>query len=91
MPQSIGVPVKLLHEAEGHKVTVELTTGELYRGMLTDVEDNMNCQMSNVTYTARDGQVSKMLSVYLRGSQVCGRAQAGGLVRVCVLCGRAAL
>ena len=29
---SIGVPIKLLHEAEGHIVTVETTTGEVYRG-----------------------------------------------------------
>ena len=38
----IGVPIKLLHEAENHVVTVELKSGELYRGYLTDVE---------VTYT----------------------------------------
>ena len=31
---SIGVPVKLLHEAEGHIVTVEIKTGEVYRGHL---------------------------------------------------------
>lgn len=42
---SIGVPVKLLHEAEGHTVTIELKTGELYRGKLIEAEDNMNCQV----------------------------------------------
>ena len=31
---SIGVPIKLLHEAEGHIVTIELKTGEVYRGQL---------------------------------------------------------
>jgi hypothetical protein len=35
---SIGVPIKLLHEAENHVVTVELKNGELYRGYLTEAE-----------------------------------------------------
>ena len=42
---SIGVPIKILHEGEGHVVTVELKNGETYRGMLTEAEDSMNCQM----------------------------------------------
>lgn len=33
---SIGVPVKLLHESVGHIVTVELKTGQFYRGKLAD-------------------------------------------------------
>lgn len=39
------MPLKLLHEGEGHVVTVELKNGETYRGMLTEAEDSMNCQM----------------------------------------------
>ena len=42
---AIGVPIKLLHEAEGHVVTVELKTGEAYRGLLEESEDTMNCRM----------------------------------------------
>ena len=34
----IGVPIHLLHEAENHVVTVELKTGELYRGYLIEAE-----------------------------------------------------
>ena len=34
---SIGVPIKLLHEGEGHAVVVELKNGELYRGHLDQV------------------------------------------------------
>ena len=30
----------------------------------------MNCQMSGVTMTARDGRVSKLEQVYLRGSMI---------------------
>ena len=37
---SIGVPIKLLHEAENHVVTVELKTGELFRGYLMEAEVN---------------------------------------------------
>jgi len=70
MPQSIGVPVKLLHESEGHIVTIEMLTGEIYRGLMVDAEDNMNCQMQNVTVTGRDGRVVKMDHVYIRGSKV---------------------
>ncbi|KAF7384401.1 hypothetical protein HZH66_012651 [Vespula vulgaris] len=31
---SIGVPIKVLHEAEGHVITCETNTGEVYRDML---------------------------------------------------------
>lgn len=32
----LGVPVKLLHESLGHIITVELKTGQLYRGRLAE-------------------------------------------------------
>jgi len=35
---SIGVPIKLLHEAENHVITVELVTGEYMRGYLMEAE-----------------------------------------------------
>jgi small nuclear ribonucleoprotein D3 len=37
---SIGVPIKLLHEAENHVVTVELKTGDEFRGYLMEAEVN---------------------------------------------------
>jgi small nuclear ribonucleoprotein D3 len=67
---SASVPIKLLHEGEGNTVTVELKTGEVYRGFLLAAEDTMNCQLSKVTLTARDGKVSTLEHVYLRGSQI---------------------
>jgi len=67
---TIGVPVKVLHEAEGHIVTVETTTGEVYRGKLLEAEDNMNAQMSSVTVTFRDGRVSQLENIYIRGSKI---------------------
>lgn len=67
---SIGVPIKVLHEAEGHIVTCETNTGEVYRGKLVEAEDNMNCQMANLTVTYRDGRVAQMENVYIRGSKI---------------------
>ena len=67
---SVGVPVKLLHEAKHHVVTIELKTGELYRGYLIEAEDNMNCRLDSCQLTARDGKTAYLEQVYLRGSQV---------------------
>ncbi|KAI9502910.1 small nuclear ribonucleoprotein Sm D3 [Coemansia spiralis] len=67
---SIGVPVKLLHESQGHIITLELKTGQLYRGHLIETEDNMNVQMKEITVTERDGRTSHLKHVYVRGSNV---------------------
>ncbi|KAG8362861.1 hypothetical protein BUALT_BualtUnG0029800 [Buddleja alternifolia] len=53
MSRSLGIPVKILHEASGHIVSVELKSGELYRGSMIECEDNWNCQLENITYTAK--------------------------------------
>ncbi|XP_062506806.1 small nuclear ribonucleoprotein Sm D3-like [Corticium candelabrum] len=67
---SIGIPVKLLHEAVGHIVTLETDQGEIYRGKLLQAEDNMNCQLQNITLTSRDGRVTQLEQVFIRGSKV---------------------
>lgn len=67
---SIGVPIKLLHEAELHVVTVELKTGELYRGYLMEAEDTMNMRLDDVFVTRRDGKQLHFDQVFVRGSQV---------------------
>ena len=67
---SAGVPVKLLREAESHPITVELKSGEVYRGTLEESEDTMNCSLKGVVHTGRDGRVTKLEAVYLRGSQI---------------------
>ena len=46
---TVGVAVKLLYHGEGHVVTVELKNGEVYRGLLTETEETMNCQMKEGT------------------------------------------
>ena len=87
----LGVPVKLLHESLGHVITVELKTGQLYRGKLAEgthaelpsltsishpnhkkktAEDNLNIALKEITVTGRDGRVSQLDQVYIRGSMV---------------------
>ena len=41
--KGIGIPIILLHDAEGSLVTIELKNGLMYRGILEEAEDNMNC------------------------------------------------
>lgn len=64
MSRSLGIPVKLLHEASGHVVTVELKSGELYRGSMVECEDNWNCQLESITYTAKVTFVFLIFFVY---------------------------
>jgi len=53
-----SVPVKLLHEGEGHVVTVELKSAEIYRGMLVESEDTMNLHLS-------DGESCPQIHTYI--------------------------
>ena len=66
----VGVPIKLLHESQGLTVTVELKTGQMYRGRLQHVEDSMNMHLREVTVTARDGKLGQMEQCFIRGSNV---------------------
>ncbi|KAI9638010.1 pre-mRNA splicing factor [Dioszegia hungarica] len=108
---NLGVPIKLMHESLGHIVTVELKTGEMYRGKLMEggrqadqvpslitagplipyayalyidysrrtkrlvlfpstAEDSLNISLREITVTARDGRVSQLEQVYIRGSMI---------------------
>ncbi|KAF8817778.1 LSM domain-containing protein [Cardiosporidium cionae] len=67
---SVGIPVKLLYEGIGHAVTIEIKSGIVYRGILGNVEDNMNCLMDSVSCTYKDGQVTSLEQVYIRGNQI---------------------
>lgn len=46
------------------------STGEVYRGKLIEAEDNMNCQMTQITVTYRDGRMATLENVYIRGSKI---------------------
>jgi small nuclear ribonucleoprotein D3 len=49
---------------------MQMKNGEIYRGLLLNAEDTMNMTISEVIRTARNGQVSKLPTVYLRGSGI---------------------
>ncbi|KAI9731014.1 MAG: small nuclear ribonucleoprotein Sm D3 [Cirrosporium novae-zelandiae] len=68
MTSTIGIPIKLLNEAQGHVVTLEITSGQRHGTIIA--EDNMNVQLKDITVTARDGRVSHLDQVYIRGSHV---------------------
>ena len=51
----IGIPTVLLYEGEGHTITVENKSGELYKGLLVRAEDNMNLKLKNVVFTDKRG------------------------------------
>ncbi|TIB79883.1 hypothetical protein E3Q22_02251 [Wallemia mellicola] len=80
-----SVPIKLVHECKlliiikclsnyllalGHVVTIELKSGQMYRGKLQEAEDNLNVSLQDITVTARDGRVSQLDQVYIRGSMI---------------------
>jgi len=70
MGREIGLPVKLFHEAEGHIVTLETLSGDIYRGQMVEGSDSMNIALQNVTHTFPDGRAEKQEHVYIRGGNV---------------------
>jgi len=63
--------VTVPHKAEGHIVTVEATTGEVYRGKVIEAEDNIISQVASVTVTFRDGRVAPLENkTFIRGSKI---------------------
>jgi small nuclear ribonucleoprotein D3 len=65
-----GIPIRLLHEAVPHVVTVETRGGDTYRGTLASAEDNMNLQLKRAVRTRPDGRVQALDHVFIRGSSV---------------------
>ena len=47
-----------------------MKSGEIYRGLLLSAEETMNMSLSEVLRTARNGQITKLTNVYLRGSSI---------------------
>lgn len=66
----IGVPIKILHESEGHIIKLETIIKDIIEGKLEQAEDNMNCHMSTVIITKKNGDVSKMDNLCICGSQI---------------------
>ena len=68
--RGVGIPLILLYDAEGSLVTIELKSGEVFRGFLRIVEDSMNVVLAEATRTSDTGKVTRVDSVFLRGAQI---------------------
>ena len=67
----VGIPIVLLHDAEGSVVTVETKKGELIRGLLFEAEDMMNLYVKNAVVTDPTGKVKRRVDqLYLRGPEI---------------------
>ncbi|KAI6182862.1 Small nuclear ribonucleoprotein Sm D3 [Aphelenchoides bicaudatus] len=68
---AIGVPIEVLHNAVGQIVGIRTKFGELYEGTLNVVsEENMNCQMQNITVTLRNGLTQTSPLTFFRFSEI---------------------
>ncbi|KAF1336470.1 40s ribosomal protein s16, partial [Globisporangium splendens] len=68
--RGVGIPTILLHDGEGTIVSIELKTGETYRGFLDETEDNMNCVLKDAVRTELNGSTTHVEQVYIRGGQI---------------------
>lgn len=65
-----SIPVKVLHDAVGTTISLELGNGEIYTGTLKEVEENMNVMLSDAKKVSRSGKETAMPSVFLRGANI---------------------
>ena len=66
----VGIPIVVLHDAEGAVVEVETKKGELIRGLLFEAEDMMNLYIKNAVILDPSGVKRKTNQIYLRGSEI---------------------
>lgn len=67
----VGIPIVVLHDAEGAVVEVETKNGELIRGLLFEAEDMMNLYIKNAVITdCKTGVKRKSNQLYLRGCEI---------------------
>jgi small nuclear ribonucleoprotein D3 len=66
----VGIPIVVLHDAEGAVIEVETKKGELIRGLLFEAEDMMNLYIKNATIVDSFGSKRKTNQVYIRGPEI---------------------
>ena len=66
----VGIPIVLLHDAEGAVVSIETRRGEIVRGLLFEAEDMMNLYVKNAVVWSVEGRKRKVDQLYLRGCEV---------------------
>jgi len=67
----VGIPIVVLHDAEGSVIEVETKKGELIRGLLFEAEDMMNLYIKNAIVTdATTGIKRRVPQAYVRGPTI---------------------
>jgi small nuclear ribonucleoprotein D3 len=66
----VGIPIVVLHDAEGAVVEVETKKGELIRGLLFEAEDMMNLYIKNATILDSSGVKRRTNQIYVRGPEI---------------------
>lgn len=66
----VGIPIVVLHDAEGAVIEVETKKGELIRGMLFEAEDMMNLYIKNAIVLDPNGVKRRAKVLYLRGAEI---------------------
>ena len=67
----VGIPIVLLHDAEGAVITVETKRGELIRGLLFEAEDMMNLYLKKaVVLGPKPGAKRTVDQIYVRGTEI---------------------
>lgn len=66
----VGIPIVLLHDAEGSVVSVETKNGEIIRGLLFEAEDMMNLYIKNCVVWNIHGVKRNVDQLYLRGREI---------------------
>jgi small nuclear ribonucleoprotein D3 len=67
----VGIPIVLLHDAEGAVITVETKRGELIRGLLFEAEDMMNLYLKKaVVHGPQPGAKRNVEQIYVRGTEI---------------------
>lgn len=64
--RGVGIPIVLLHDAEGGIVTVELKNGNVYRGILDDAQDNMNCTIKVLNHILISRPITFKFKIFTR-------------------------
>lgn len=68
--KKMSIPLKVLYDALGMVVSLEVTNGEVYHGTLTELQDTMNVLLTDASKTSQSGRVTKMESVLVRGATI---------------------
>ena len=67
----VGIPIVVLHDAEGAVIEVETKKGELIRGLLFEAEDMMNLYVKNAVIVSHKNETKrKSPQVYIRGCEI---------------------